>query len=122
MYRELGEEALCDVCTDTPRNYLEYGGARELSLSAGCAEAGRLLYGREEPISFVEKEIKGQLDFKESEEELFLAEQIRFARDKAIAILQNRNLPLQKRIFYFLHFELFELLTGQIYVSKFTDI
>lgn len=104
LYRELGEEALCDVCTDTPRNYLEYGGARELSLSAGCAEAGRLLYGREEPISFVEKEIKGQLDFKESEEELLLAEQIRFARDKAITILQNRNLPLQKRIFYFLHF------------------
>ena len=27
-------EALCDVCTDTPQDFLEYGGARELALSA----------------------------------------------------------------------------------------
>ena len=24
IYRELGEEALCEVCTNTPRNFLEY--------------------------------------------------------------------------------------------------
>ena len=32
IYQELGEQALCDVCTDTPRDFLEYGGARELAL------------------------------------------------------------------------------------------
>lgn len=104
LYRELGEEALCDVCTDTPRNYLEYGGARELSLSTGCAEAGRLLFGREEPISFVETEIEDSLDFEESEEELLLAEQIRMARDRAITLLQNRKLPLLERVIHFLNY------------------
>ena len=102
LYCELGEDALCDVCTDTPRNYLEYGGDRELSLSASCAEAGRLIYGSEESITFVEKELDEQLAFEETEEELFLAVVIRFARDTAISILQNREIPLQNRILQFL--------------------
>lgn len=104
LYRELGEEALCDVCTNTPRNYLEYGGARELSLSISCGEAGRLLYASEAPISFVEKEIDDSLDFEESGEELVLAEQIWQARDMSIAILQNREFPIWERIIHFLHY------------------
>ena len=98
IYRQLGEEALCDVCTDTPRNYLEYGGAREVSLSASCAEVGRLIYGDDRPISFVEKEIEGQLDFEENEDELLLAEQVRLARDNMIGILQNREMGILARI------------------------
>lgn len=104
IYQKLGEEALCDVCTDTPRNYLEYGGAREVSLSASCAEAGRLIYGSEEPITFVEKQIEEELDFQESDEELVLAEEIRWARDMAIRIVQNRQIPLEKRICAYLAF------------------
>lgn len=104
IYRELGEDALCDVCTDTPRNYLEYGGAREVSLSASCAEAGRLIYGSREPVRFVESEWEGELDFEESEEELAFAEAIRWARDQAIRILQNRTHPVEQRIVSYLHF------------------
>lgn len=104
IYRRLGEEALCDVCTDTPRNYLEYGGAREVSLSASCAEAGRLIYGSEEPVAFIEKEIEGELEFQESEEDLLLAEQVRWARDEAIRILQNRKVPVEERICAYLAF------------------
>lgn len=104
IYQKLGEEALCDVCTDTPRNYLEYGGAREMALSASCPEAGRLIYGSEEPITFTEKEIEEKLDFQESDEELVLAEEIRWARDQAICILQNRQIPVEERICAYLVF------------------
>lgn len=104
IYRELGEAALCDVCTNTPRNFLEYGGAREVSLSASCAEAGRLIYGSREPIVFVERELEGGLDFEESEEELALAEAVRWARDQAIEILQNRTMPVENRICVYLQF------------------
>ena len=104
IYRELGEKALCSVCTDTPRNYLEYGGAREVSLSASCAEAGRLIYGSREPIAFVERELEEELDFEESEEELALAEAVRWARDQAIRLLQNRTMSVENRICVFLHF------------------
>lgn len=104
IYQKLGEDALCEVCTDTPRNFLEYGGAREISLSVSCPEAGRLLYGSREAVRFVESEVEGELDFGESEEELAFAETIRWARDQAIRILQNRTYPVEQRIISYLHF------------------
>lgn len=104
IYKELGEEALCYVCTFTPRNFLEYGGAREVSISASCPEAGRLIFGKREKITFVEQEIQGELDFEESEEELALAEVILLARNQAIEILQNREVSIEERIVSFLHY------------------
>lgn len=104
LYRELGEDALCEVCTDTPRNFLEYGGEREISLSAACAEAGRLIYGSRKQITFVEKEIAEEFPWEESEEESCFARLIRTARDQALQILQNRKLPLADRIIHYLSF------------------
>lgn len=104
LYRELGEAALCDVCTNTPRNILEYGGERELAVSASCPEAGRLIYGDKERITFVEREIDDTLDFEESEEEMRLAHQIQGARDRSMQILQNRGISIEKRICLFLHY------------------
>lgn len=104
LYRELGEEALCEVCTDTPRNFLEYGGEREIALSAACAEAGRLIYTEEDRITFVERETDEEFPWEESEEERRFAQLIRIARDKAVCILQNRDLPMDKRILHYLSF------------------
>lgn len=102
LYRELGKDALCEVCTDTPRNFLEYGGQREISLSAACAEAGRLLYSSEDKIRFIRKESAEKLDLEETEEELNFAHKIRTARDRAVRILQNRELALDQRILCYL--------------------
>ena len=104
LYRELGERALCEVCTDTPRNFLEYGGEREIALSAACPEAGRLIYGEEGRITFVKRETDEEFPWEESGEERHLARWIRSARDKAICILQNRELPVEKRILHYLSF------------------
>lgn len=98
----LGEDALCDVCADTPRNFLEYGGAREISISPSCAEAGRLIFGGSEPVRFLEKETEGEIALKESEEELKLAALVRMVRDKAIAILQERKWDVEHRLVMFL--------------------
>lgn len=102
MYQVLGEEALCDVCTYTPRNILEYGGQRELAVSASCPEAGRLIFSDRAPVTFVEKEIPEELDFEETDEEVAFAGQIREARDAAIRILQDREFPVLRRIEAFL--------------------
>ena len=104
IYRELGEEALCYVCTYTPRNFLEYGGAREVSISASCPEAGRLIFGNPEKMKFVEKEIEGKLDIEENAEEMALAEVVLQARNEVINILQNRSFPIEDRIVSFLHY------------------
>lgn len=104
MYRELGEGALCDVCTNTPRNILEYGRERELAISASCPEAGRLIYGSEQPVAFVEREIDEELDFEETDEEVEFAHAIRGARDRAIRILQNRSYSILERAAVFLKY------------------
>ena len=93
IYQELGEQALCDVCTDTPRDFLEYGGARELALSASCPEAGRLIYRNKEKMKVVEKEISEPFPW-----EQVLADEILFARNQAITILQNRSIRVEERV------------------------
>ena len=98
IYQELGEQALCDVCTDTPRDFLEYGGARELALSASCPEAGRLIYRNKEKMKVVEKEISEPFPWEETEDEQVLADEILFARNQAITILQNRSIRVEERV------------------------
>ncbi len=97
IYQELGEQALCDVCTDTPQDFLEYGGARELALSAGCPEAGRLIYRNKEKMKVVEKEISEPFPWEETEDEQVLADEILFARNQAITILQNRSIRVERK-------------------------
>lgn len=101
---ELGEDAICDVCTYTPRNFLEYGNAREISISPSCAEAGRLILGSSRRVELVERECDEELELEESAEELMLAEKIRTARDRAIELLQNRSRSLEYRICDFIFY------------------
>ncbi|MCI8769990.1 MAG: hypothetical protein HFH73_02410 [Lachnospiraceae bacterium] len=102
MILQLGEDAICDVCTNTPRNFIEYGNAREISISPSCAEAGRLIFSDSKKTRFIEKETDDLLDFEESEEELAAADAIRSARDRAISILQDRETNIYQRIVKFL--------------------
>lgn len=104
MILTLGEDALCDVCTDTPRNYLEYGGMREISLSPSCAEAGRLIFGSEKKVVFVTREEDGDLELPESEEERLFGEKIRAVRDYGLDLLQERKHSVPERMGAFLCF------------------
>lgn len=103
LYIELGEQALCDVCTNTPRNILEYGKERELMISVSCPEAGRLLFGSKKKIDFVEKNIDEELDFEETKEELRLSKAIKYARDNCIKIMQSSEKLKKKIIAYMLY-------------------
>lgn len=115
MILTLGEEAICDVCTYTPRNFLEYGGVREISISPSCAEAGRLIFGSDEKVIFVNGEEEGELEIEEGEEEFLFGENIRRVRDDAIEILQDRHYSISDRMGGFLCFarEVQNLLNGE---------
>lgn len=119
MIIELGEDAICDVCTYTPRNFLEYGNTREISLSPSCAEAGRFIFGSREKVTFVKKEIAESLDFEESAKDLEIAEAIRNARDVSIAILQDREKSIYERICEFLFYakEVQDLMNEELYTE-----
>lgn len=48
IYIHLGEEALCEICTQHPRFHNEYGSIRQSGLGMSCEEAARLLFASEE--------------------------------------------------------------------------
>lgn len=109
MILEIGEDAICYVCTHTPRNYFEYNKTREMSLSPSCPEAGRLIFGRKDPVRFVEKESSEPFGFEETKEEILLARAVEKARDAAIFLLQKREvrgeyLPVTVRLCLLLEF------------------
>ena len=116
LYRELGEGALCEVCTNTPRNFLEYrveGEAallREISISASCPEAARLIYGSPEKMTFCSRCVPMSVgeaadeneEWESDEDEPMLGRFLKSVRDEAIGILQDRDRELPGRIRRFL--------------------
>ena len=44
IYIELGEDALCEICTQHPRFHNEYGNIRQTGLGMACEEATRLMF------------------------------------------------------------------------------
>ncbi len=52
---ELGEDAICQICTDHPRFRTYLSERTEIGLGLCCEEAGRLIIGREEPFSLIEE-------------------------------------------------------------------
>ena len=57
LYTALGEEALCEVCTEYPRFSLIYGDVEQKALSLSCEEVGRILFERTEPEKLVATDI-----------------------------------------------------------------
>ena len=87
---ELGEDALCGICTDHPRFRNFYLKATEIGLGLCCEAVGELILKRDKPFK-----ING-LNFEdgifEPEEEYILA-----FRQKLIDIMQNRELTIKER-------------------------
>lgn len=107
LYTELGEEALCEVCTEYPRFSLFYGNIEQKCLSLSCEEAGRILFEREMPVHFVEHELPDFYDggeeaeaLDEDEDPVYIAF-MEWVQNKAIEILQNRSwsIPVRMRAF-----------------------
>lgn len=72
LYRSLGEESLCQICTDHPRFYNEYSDRTELGLGLCCEEAARIIINEKESFNLVETESDG-LEPLFDEEELALS-------------------------------------------------
>lgn len=53
-----GSGMFCKTCRLYPRHVEEFEGLREISLSLSCPEAANLILGCEEPVHFLEAEIR----------------------------------------------------------------
>lgn len=101
IYLNLGEESLCEVCTEYPRFLTDYNNVRERVLALSCEEVGRLVFENKEPITFLTVKMEGEI----KEEQYFREEYYRLhslkiqeMRDHCIAIIQNRDMLLDDRM------------------------
>ena len=97
IYREAGKEMLCRTCRQYPRHIEEYEGLREISLCLSCPEVAKIVLGMKEPVRFLTAETdKEERDY--SEFDFFLYTKLMDARDLMIAVLQDRNHPIDARM------------------------
>ena len=106
IFIALGEDALCETCSEYPRFCIRYGNIMERGLGLSCEEAARLLFLEDVPFSLVEKEVE-----EPEEEEMPVEEKdqkncvgVEQARDYAIRILQDRTKSLEERMVIYLFF------------------
>lgn len=82
----LGEEQICGICSDHPRFRNELPGRVETGIGLCCEEAARLILSRREPMQL---EVSGT----DGEEDMILE-----LRDEVLALIQERELPIQVRV------------------------
>ena len=97
IYTEAGPKMFCKTCRNYPRHIEEFEGLREISLSLSCPEAARILLSQKDKVNFITRE-------KETREEVYddfdylLFTALMDTRDMLIAIIQDRTIPMQKRL------------------------
>lgn len=97
IYTEAGPEMFCRTCKTYPRHFEEFENVREISLAMSCPEAAKLILGNKEPVKFitVEKPYKEEIydDF-----DFFLYSKLTDAREIILDILQDRAMPIRRRM------------------------
>ena len=88
IFTELGEEHLCQICTDHPRYYEWFGHVKEGGIGLCCEEAARIILS--EDLVLTEREIPGE-ECDGCDAELFRV--LLAARDTMIGHLQNDAFP-----------------------------
>ncbi|WP_432702100.1 flagellin lysine-N-methylase [Lysinibacillus sphaericus] len=99
IHAELGEEFLCNTCSEYPRNFREVDNRLEKSLTPSCPEAARLILLNEAGIGFIidEEQIKTNKTFGTSfdlKDKQYFWELRMFT----IEVLQNRKQALEIRL------------------------
>ena len=97
IFINIGEDSLCNVCTEYPRFGTQYGALLEKGLGFSCEEAARIILSDTEPVSFVCSETDGEDEELEEEDRLLLEGLLR-SRKTIIEILQKRSLSVGDRI------------------------
>lgn len=91
----LGEESLCQICSDHPRFFEWYGELKEGGAGLCCEEAAKFILTAENPLAFTEKEIPFE-EGDEFEDELFSC--LYKAREKIFSIIYNEKKNISERV------------------------
>lgn len=100
IYKELGAEALCDTCRLYPRHIEEFENLREFSLSLSCPVAAKMILECQEPVKFLEEQDEQEECENDFEDfDFLLFDCLLEVREKLFSIVQNRKIPVEKRMF-----------------------
>ena len=94
IYIQLGEDALCEICTEHPRYHNEYGHIKQSGLGLACEEAARLIL-KGSNVCINEIQIS-----EEAEEPDEWAEELMQIELQLLEILQRKEYPIEDRINY----------------------
>lgn len=93
IYINLGEECLCQICTDHPRYRNYINGRCEIGLGLTCEASGELILTQKEPTEWIIiEDDEEDSDSTEWERELYIA------REKFVKIIQDRTKTIEGRI------------------------
>lgn len=92
LITELGEESLCQICTDHPRYRNFYSDRTEIGLGLCCEAAGELILKRQEKMTLVVLEDDGKDDELDVPDESLLS-----WREQLFAIVQDRDQTIEER-------------------------
>ena len=98
IYTELGEDSLCQICSDHPRFRNFYSDREEIGLGLCCEAAGRLILSRKETSQLICTDDDGEEMLWEEECDLL------DLRDDIFDILQDRSKTVENRISGMLNF------------------
>lgn len=113
IFIEMGEECLCETCTNFPRHIEEFDNLKEISLTMSCPEASRIMLAKKDKMTFECKEgTDAEYGLKHIEKPSTLAfwknrhvnkldkplfDILFKVRELMFEILQNRQLPIAER-------------------------
>lgn len=113
IFIEMGEESLCETCTNFPRHIEEFENLKEVSLAMSCPEASRIMLAKKEKMSFLCEEgtdaeyglkyiepVKSFAFWKKSHVnklDKLLFDALFETRQLIFDVLQNRQEPMAKR-------------------------
>lgn len=96
LYTALGEEHLCETCTDFPRFSEVFGDLKEKGISLSCPTAAKLILNHDAKLTFEESEADEMIVLNDIDYDLYM--QLMAARKQALDILQNWDREIIWRI------------------------
>ena len=98
IYTHLGEDALCDICTEHPRFVEVFGDMMERGIGLCCEEAARLLFAGKGPLQFVTCECdepEDELD----EDDIEVRDQVLYMRDDFFNTLADSDMKFGNKLY-----------------------
>ena len=93
IYIELGEDSLCQICSDHPRFRNFYSGSTEIGLGLCCEAVTELVMSREEPVRFLFSEVDEPAEKADE-----LEKDVLKTKYDVLGLMQDRRMPLSERM------------------------